>query len=1087
MPGRPGEQPQQREVTPGIKRWVWADGSPLSDDELVTAGVKNWDLGRAFKDAGKEVGFIPNVIDEAAPGASLDVTQADAQRNRLGGEIARLTQQAASGSGAWEQSFAEAVQRTRAGAQALGQSDASMDYGGALRNIGNAQAGVDQRAVNDEGMLREQSKLDARSTLADVFGAQTQADLGQSAEQARIERERRALNQASIDQSQKNREGTEKSITGIFGGKMAGGMSDGGRVPGDAVFGGDDPRNDTVPAMLSPGEIVVPISQADDPSEAARFARAVAQQQGAKGYAEGGGIRTPTEDEAGGPGMIAAQFLGGPFARSAMFNKLRSTSGSGSGGQLDMTQFDQTTGQADQLASLFAGQAIGSGPSIVPMAMNKATNANMGAAVAAQTQGRAPAGDIVQAATAAGSETAADAGRMKATEQSRGQDAYTRAVSQRRAQELQASSAQQQAQFGQLQQDLGLSLEQQAAIRGSLSAAGQGAAAFSAQGGQPRRNDSGDIKDTGYLPEGGAGPEYRPEELAHGGMVGGYAKGGSVEGKYPAMPAPRDSARVDVKMGDITLKPDETNVQRGQRKWAEYEEEVGEAPPTGKPKPKATESDSRFVRAVRAAMSRAGGMVKGFSEGGAVATWPDGTPLTEAEMAAASRAPNVTPERVAPAPMKLGPVVTPSGEMPLPAPTKPFSLEGMRKGDSPTPVVDDDPLIDFGSHQSLADAQALGVRPRDASAPSAEKPPTTVVPPKPKTAGGMARPSGANADELARKAALTQYEADNQGAAMTQELAAMEANANESAMNERKAVVARTQAKVAQAQTRYQQAVDEMSRIDTGVDPGRFWASRSTGDKVIGVLGLVLGALGAGPDGINRAANMLNDAVNRDLEAQKSEHELRLKKGGAKVGAAQNFYAMARDMAGDEVAAMDLAHAAALQNVAAKGKALMAQTQDAQAKARLAAVIASIEQGAAQRSAAAWEKASDRQIEREKIHAASGKDATAAKDLRNAIASNASIEQLVGDLKGLIGDTNIVTEKVGTRAGQMESIAGQLVTKIKEQEKLGAYDNGTALLAEKIIGDPNATFSFDSTKIAKLDTLLKQSRRDVTNLAGAMR
>lgn len=43
-------------------------------------------------------------------------------------------------------------------------------------------------------------------------------------------------------------------------------MSDGGRVPGQAPFPGDDPRNDVIDAKLSPGEVVIPRSEAQ-PSE----------------------------------------------------------------------------------------------------------------------------------------------------------------------------------------------------------------------------------------------------------------------------------------------------------------------------------------------------------------------------------------------------------------------------------------------------------------------------------------------------------------------------------------------------------------------------------------------------------------------------------------------------------------------------------------------------------------------------------------------------------------------------------------------------------------------------------------------------
>ncbi len=43
--------------------------------------------------------------------------------------------------------------------------------------------------------------------------------------------------------------------------------ADGGKIPGEAEFPGDDFRNDKVDAKLSPGELVVPRSQADDVEE----------------------------------------------------------------------------------------------------------------------------------------------------------------------------------------------------------------------------------------------------------------------------------------------------------------------------------------------------------------------------------------------------------------------------------------------------------------------------------------------------------------------------------------------------------------------------------------------------------------------------------------------------------------------------------------------------------------------------------------------------------------------------------------------------------------------------------------------------
>jgi hypothetical protein len=49
------------------------------------------------------------------------------------------------------------------------------------------------------------------------------------------------------------------------------GYAYGGKIPGEPVAAGDSPVNDTVPANLSPGEIVIPRSIANDPNEAKKF------------------------------------------------------------------------------------------------------------------------------------------------------------------------------------------------------------------------------------------------------------------------------------------------------------------------------------------------------------------------------------------------------------------------------------------------------------------------------------------------------------------------------------------------------------------------------------------------------------------------------------------------------------------------------------------------------------------------------------------------------------------------------------------------------------------------------------------------
>lgn len=69
------------------------------------------------------------------------------------------------------------------------------------------------------------------------------------------------------------------------GGKVSLGsaLKAGGKVPGKAKKSGDHPANDTVHAMLSPGEIVIPRSLVDDPERAKKF---IEQIKGRKSYGD---------------------------------------------------------------------------------------------------------------------------------------------------------------------------------------------------------------------------------------------------------------------------------------------------------------------------------------------------------------------------------------------------------------------------------------------------------------------------------------------------------------------------------------------------------------------------------------------------------------------------------------------------------------------------------------------------------------------------------------------------------------------------------------------------------------------------------
>jgi len=93
----------------------------------------------------------------------------------------------------------------------------------------------------------------------------------------------------------KNQQDTRGGLFGAIG-TAAGflGLSEGGHVPGRPEVRGDSAQNDKVPAMLSPGEIVVPRSAAKDPQKAAAFVKQVIQNKNPSKFE---GFQKVNEDE----------------------------------------------------------------------------------------------------------------------------------------------------------------------------------------------------------------------------------------------------------------------------------------------------------------------------------------------------------------------------------------------------------------------------------------------------------------------------------------------------------------------------------------------------------------------------------------------------------------------------------------------------------------------------------------------------------------------------------------------------------------------------------------------------------------------
>jgi hypothetical protein len=123
--------------------------------------------------------------------------------------------------------------------------------------------------------------------------------------------------------------------------------------------------------------------------------------------------------------------------------------------------------------------------------------------------------------------------------------------------------------------------------------------------------------------------------------------------------------------------------------------------------------------------------------------------------------------------------------------------------------------------------------------------------------------------------------------------------------------------------------------LNSKEDPDRWWNSRSTGQKVMAGIGMILGGIGGGMTGSNKNAAMdvINKAIDDDINAQKGERD----KLSKVAGIHQNLMDVMRSKFSDERQAEAAARATALERVQMQVQQLAAKYKapeiQAQAKA----------------------------------------------------------------------------------------------------------------------------------------------------------
>lgn len=1088
MAGHAGQVPFKKSVN-GVDVYYWPDGTPLSLQETtaylatirgniapqgptnsfedlfggdgsvysdvtgdLSGDLSGWEerQNRLIKaDQQQHIPLLPQVVTPESPGGTLDTTQTGEDRSALTALLADLQQQAATGGGAWEQSLQKATANASAGAMALGQTQQAQTGGGyanALRNIGNAQGAAQQRAVGQGNILRAKSQQAAQQGIAGLTGALSGTDADLAATQSAINQQISDTNIALIKQAD--------DANAARGSAMAGSFSKGGEVPGTPKVFGNDSRNDTVPAWLSPDEIVLPLSvtqSANPPQAAAEFVAALERSGGgahAGNFADGGeaGDRpkdldssglynTDTEDVGVGNyvGNWAMPHIFGPIMYGQLRDKYAHPGAPSieNGGLLNTDQYNQTRGAAMGNAAQMALAAKGRGPSTVPQMAQNTTDANIEAALQAQAAGKG-GNDLVGRTTAAQQDVAGQVAGMSAMEQQAGQQGAARAYAEQAVRDLAFSKAQQQAAWRNTMINAGLGIEQQNTIRNLFSGAGQAAAALSeikggaadASGdlGGPDAysfddssstgsvgdfdnttdmgtNDFGD-SGTAYAWQGGRiegdGEVTHAAAMACGGRARGYAEGGGVDGLPP---------RVD-----------------GRQVVYQFDPATGEVFPV-----------------VNDAMPT----MQAPESGTATLPWTKEGPRGDEPIVLPSAA-----DQGRDAPMQA--------QTSTPNPAWKDIAAGVVSTVAPTGITSaiknapSDAEIDAQRMKLEEDKKRLGLVPAGAAPVDAST--ASLAAAKPPAAQGIGgyRPEVSPA-QLDKDAAGIQsgiqHEAEAKAIAAEQSAAVLKAQGDSMRQGEmeRKQQADNARAQSQEQLSRYEQAVSELKNVSTTVDPNRAWTNKSIPQKIMGIIGLALGAFGAGKDGINKAAVMMQEAAARDVEAQKAELQAKMQKGQQAVAGAQGAYAMARNIFQDEATATAAAKAAQLELVNLKLQEIAAGASSPQAKAQAERTAAENKLVIDNLKNQVGGQTFDRNLHRQVANAQMAAKGAGSGEVANALTnSRQKATHIANNAEKLIGliDKVGTNEIAGTESGDMDLLSTALATDLAAMQdpKTGVRD-----------------------------------------------
>jgi hypothetical protein len=183
----------------------------------------------------------------------------------------------------------------QANAQAAGlmASQKGINPGLAARLIASRQAQAGQDIAGQSAAIQAQQQLAAQQAAANQQAQMAQQNMGI---QSLVNNASLGVQNTNAQTAMGNAQTQNQVMGGILGGvgsalsggKAKGGkisyfgehLKQGGKVKGSAKVSGDSEENDTVHAMLSPGEVVIPRTLVDNPEKAKKFIEHINKNKG---------------------------------------------------------------------------------------------------------------------------------------------------------------------------------------------------------------------------------------------------------------------------------------------------------------------------------------------------------------------------------------------------------------------------------------------------------------------------------------------------------------------------------------------------------------------------------------------------------------------------------------------------------------------------------------------------------------------------------------------------------------------------------------------------------------------------------------